>query len=177
MTDIGGKVPGSHADRCHARSSRRASRSRRSRSTRRACCSEDLLKLVLHQCRLPHWNRADFNAIVAACRTGRAARASRCATASATISSSRRIEAAARAQQARDDAADPTAIPEKNPYFEDYVCDDGTRLRPLQDRAARCGARATSVILDFDRHRSAVAKPRSTSTSTKTCSRCSSAST
>jgi len=30
---------------------------------------EDVLRLILHNCRLPHWNRSDFNAIVAAIRT------------------------------------------------------------------------------------------------------------
>jgi N-methylhydantoinase B len=28
-----------------------------------------VLEVILQQCRLPHWNRSDFNAIVAACRT------------------------------------------------------------------------------------------------------------
>ena len=30
---------------------------------------EDILELILHNCRLPHWNRSDFNALVAAIRT------------------------------------------------------------------------------------------------------------
>ena len=30
---------------------------------------EDVLKVILHNCRLPHWILSDFNAIVAACRT------------------------------------------------------------------------------------------------------------
>ena len=30
---------------------------------------EDLIALVLNQVRMPHWNRSDLNAIVAACRT------------------------------------------------------------------------------------------------------------
>lgn len=78
MTDVGGKVPGSLPTdarqiyeegivvppvKIH----------------RRGELQEDLLKLILHNCRLPHWNRSDFNAIVAACRTT----AKRCAELSA----------------------------------------------------------------------------------------------
>ena len=41
------------ADRCATRSSRKASRSRRSRSSAAASSQEDLLKVILHNCRLP----------------------------------------------------------------------------------------------------------------------------
>ena len=33
----------------------------------------DLLELILHNCRMPNWNRSDFNALVAAIRTAESA--------------------------------------------------------------------------------------------------------
>lgn len=31
---------------------------------------KEVLKVILHNCRIPEWNQGDFNSIVAACRTG-----------------------------------------------------------------------------------------------------------
>ena len=68
MTDIGGKVPGSLPTDARqifeegivippVKLYRRGER------------QDELLKLILRNCRLPHWNGSDLNAIVAACRT------------------------------------------------------------------------------------------------------------
>ena len=47
---------------------------------RRGVLKEEALKVILNQVRLPHWNRADLNGIVAACRTASGA-CRNCATA------------------------------------------------------------------------------------------------
>ncbi len=57
MTDVGGKVPGIAADRCPADLRGRRVASRRSRSIKKDVLQEDVLNLILHNCRLPHWNR------------------------------------------------------------------------------------------------------------------------
>ena len=68
MTDIGGKVPGSlptDARQIYEEGIVVPP----VKIYRRGELQDELLKVILHNCRLPHWNRSDFNAIVAACRT------------------------------------------------------------------------------------------------------------
>ena len=52
-----------------ARSTRRAWSSRPSSSTSKGVLNEDALRIILNQVRMPDWNRADLNGLVAACRT------------------------------------------------------------------------------------------------------------
>ncbi len=52
-----------------APSTRRAWSSRPSSSTRKGVLNEDALRIILNQVRMPDWNRADLNGLVAACRT------------------------------------------------------------------------------------------------------------
>ena len=69
MMDAGGPLPG----RCRpvrARSSRRASTSRRSRSSSAGWCRRTCCGVILNNVRLPEMNRADLFAIVAGCRAG-----------------------------------------------------------------------------------------------------------
>ena len=68
MTDIGGKVPGSlptDARQIYEEGIVVPP----IKIYKKGVLQEDILKLILHNCRLPHWNHSDFNAIVAACRT------------------------------------------------------------------------------------------------------------
>ena len=73
MTDVGGKVPGSLPTdaRLDLRRRHRGSASEDLQGDGRggSTLQEDVLKVILHNCRLPHWNHSDFNAIVAALRT------------------------------------------------------------------------------------------------------------
>ena len=65
MTDVGGKVPGSLPT--DAREIfEEGIRIRPTKIFKNDELQEDILKLILHNCRLPHWNRSDFNALVAA---------------------------------------------------------------------------------------------------------------
>ncbi|MEJ2483269.1 MAG: hydantoinase B/oxoprolinase family protein [Gemmatimonadota bacterium] len=68
MTDIGGKVPGSlptDARQIYEEGICVPP----TKIYKKDVLQEDVLELILHNCRLPHWNRSDFNAIVAAVRT------------------------------------------------------------------------------------------------------------
>ena len=68
MTDIGGKVPGSLPTDAR-QIFEEGIVIPPTKIYQQGVLQEDLLNLILHNCRLPHWNRSDFNAIVAACRT------------------------------------------------------------------------------------------------------------
>ena len=107
----------------------------------------DLLKLILHNCRIPEWNGADFNAIVAACNTG----------------GNRRIEMAERFgldcylsaldallernfQSMRKLIRD--TVPEEKVHFEDYICDDAIGMGPYKI-ACDLWREEDKVIFDF----------------------------
>jgi N-methylhydantoinase B len=108
----------------------------------------DILELILHNVRIPQWNRFDLNALVAACNTA----ARRC------------VELA---ERFGDDVFHSTMdimlernhlamkhiiemfIPEEPREFSDYVCDDGMGMGPykIQCRMWREGSIA---IFDFE---------------------------
>jgi N-methylhydantoinase B len=107
----------------------------------------DVLKIILHNCRLPQWNLSDFNAIVAALRTA----ALRCIEI-ATRFGDDVFCAALAAMLERNKRAMRELIrrnvPETRQYFEDYVCDDGLAMGPYKIACAmwREGERC---IFDF----------------------------
>ena len=147
MTDIGGKVPGSLPTDAR-QIFEEGIRVPPLKIIRNNELQEDILNLILHNCRMPHWNRSDFNAIVAAIRTAE----------------KRVIEMANRFgddvfYSALEDLLDrnkramakliKNTIPTKKQYFEDYLCDDGMGMGPYKIRCAmwREGGK---VIFDFE---------------------------
>ena len=147
MTDIGGKVPGSlptDARQIYEEGIVVPP----VKIFRRGELQDDLLRVILHNCRLPHWNRSDFNAIVAACRTG----ARRC------------VELAARFgddvfHSAMEDMLERNRramaqlilqnIPERKQSFEDFICDDGMGMGPYRI-ACTMWREGGKVIFDFE---------------------------
>ncbi len=87
MTDVGGKVPGSLPTDARTIFEEGIAVPPVKIYPRRASCSDDVLNIILHNCRLPHWNRSDFHAIVAALRTAERRVRRDHATASATTRS------------------------------------------------------------------------------------------
>jgi N-methylhydantoinase B len=147
MTDIGGKVPGSLPTDAQS-IFEEGIRVPPTKIYKKDVLQEDLLELVLHNCRMPQWNRSDFYAIVAAIRTAE----------------KRVIEMSTRFgddtfYSALEDLLDRNkramgrlikeAVPTKKQYFEDYLCDDGMGMGPYKIKCAmwREGER---VIFDFD---------------------------
>lgn len=146
MTDVGGKVPGSlptDARQIYEEGIVVPP----VKIYRRGELQREMLELILRNCRLPHWNRSDFNAIIAACRT--AAR--------------RAVELAERfgddvLQSAMDELLDRnrramaqlirTTVPETKQYFEDYVCDDGMGSGPYK-LACTMWREGEKVVFDF----------------------------
>jgi N-methylhydantoinase B len=108
---------------------------------------DDLLKLILHNCRLPHWNHSDFNAIVAACRTA----SKRCVELSARFGDdvlySAMDELLERNKRAMAQLIN-NAIPVEKRYFEDYICDDGMGMGPYK-LACTMWRDGDKVIFDF----------------------------
>ncbi|HMK86965.1 MAG TPA: hydantoinase B/oxoprolinase family protein, partial [Steroidobacteraceae bacterium] len=68
MTDVGGKVPGSLPTDAHT-IFEEGIRVPPVKIYKRSVLNQDVLDIMLHNCRLPRWNMSDFNAIVAALRT------------------------------------------------------------------------------------------------------------
>ena len=130
MTDVGGKVPGSLPTDARTIFEEGVAVPP-VKIIRGGELQDDVLKVILHNCRLPNWNYSDFNAIVAALRTA----ALRC------VEISRRFGddvfySAMDAMLERNKRAMRELIrrtvPEKKQYFEDYVCDDGMNMGPYK---------------------------------------------
>ena len=134
MTDVGGKVPGSLPTDA-ASIFEEGLLIPPVKIYRGGQLQSDLLESFLNQCRLPHWNRSDFNAIVAACRTAERRVIEMCdrfgpdtfvAALEAALARNRR----AMAQLIRQ------AVPEETLYFEDWICDDGVGNGPYKLRCS-----------------------------------------
>ncbi|MDP1907907.1 MAG: hydantoinase B/oxoprolinase family protein, partial [Hyphomicrobium sp.] len=146
MTDIGGKVPGSlptDARQIYEEGIVVPP----VKIYRRGELQDELLKVILHNCRLPHWNRSDFNAIVAACRTaGR-----RCVELSRRFGDdvfySAMEDLLDRNRRAMH-ALIQQSIPERRQSFEDYICDDGMGMGPYRI-ACTMWREGEKVIFDF----------------------------
>ena len=159
MTDVGGKVPGSlPTDASTIYEDGIAIPP--IKIFKNGVLNEDVLKVVLHNCRLPHWNLSDFNAITAALRTAGircieiAERFGDDVFYSAMDAMLERNKRAMRELIRR-------TVPEKKQSFEDYICDDGVGMGPYRI-ACNMWREGDKCIFDFtgtDRSRS----PRSTS--------------
>lgn len=146
MTDVGGKVPGSlptdassiFEEGCIIPPVK---------LYRGGTLQHDVLELALNLCRLPHWNRADLNAIVAACRTAERRVIEMAERFGVEVLASALDAALARNRRAMA-ALIARTIPEETLTFEDYVCDDGIGNGPWRIACTmrRDGER---VILDW----------------------------
>jgi N-methylhydantoinase B len=130
MTDVGGKVPGSLPTDARTIYEEGVT-TPPVKILKRGVLNEDVLRILLHNCRLPHWNLSDFNAIAAALRTA----ATRCIALSERFGDdvfySAMDEMLARNKRAMRQLILRT-VPEKKKYFEDYLCDDGLNMGPYK---------------------------------------------
>jgi len=146
MTDVGGAVPGSlptDAITIHQEGIAIPP----VKVVRAGVLQTDVLEMALNQSRLPHWNRADFHAIVAACRTAERRVIEMCDRFGVDVYVSALDEALARNRRAMAQLIQ-RAISEETLYFEDWVCDDGRGFGPWK---LRCSMRREGerVILDW----------------------------
>ncbi len=147
MTDVGGKVPGSLPTDA-TQIFEEGIRVPPLKIYERDELKSEILELILHNCRLPQWNRSDFNAIVAAVRTaekrvielaGRFGDDVYFTALDSLLERNRR----AMAKLIRD------TVPTKKQVFEDYICDDGLGMGPYKIRCAMW-RQGRKVIFDFE---------------------------
>ena len=147
MTDVGGKVPGSlptdarsiHEEGIIIPPIKIFKKGER---------QDDLLKLILHQVRMPDWNRSDLNAIIAAVRTAERRILEMCDRFSRDTYISALGMLLDRNRQAMAKLIRET-VSEETLYFEDYVCDDGMGMGPYK---IACSLRreGDKAIFDFE---------------------------
>ena len=146
MTDVGGKVPGSLPTDATT-IFEEGVRIPPLKLYRRGELQSDLLALILRQVRLPHWNRSDLNAIVAACRTAERRVIEMCDRFGVEVFASAMDAALARNRSAMVQLIART-VSEEELAFEDFLCDDGRGNGPYRIHCSmkRVGER---VILDW----------------------------
>ncbi|MGE4013421.1 MAG: hydantoinase B/oxoprolinase family protein, partial [Alphaproteobacteria bacterium] len=130
MTDIGGKVPGSlptDAQQVYEEGIQIPP----TKIYKRGKLNQDVLTLILHNCRLPEWNRADFNAIIAALRLAERRVNEICDRFGEDEYVNAKQEMLDRNKRAMS-AIIQMVIPEKKQYFEDFIDDDGIGMGPYK---------------------------------------------
>lgn len=130
MTDIGGKVPGSLPTDA-AQIFEEGLQIPPVKIFRQGRLDADLLALLLRNCRMPHWNRADFDAIVAALRLAeRRVREiiARFGVGNYVAAMAEMLDRNKRAMS----AIIRMVIPEKKACFEDFIDDDGIGMGPYK---------------------------------------------
>lgn len=146
QTDVGGKVPGSMPTD-GASIFQEGVRIPPVKIYRKGVHNAELLELVLHQVRIPEWNRADLNALIASCRTAELRIQEICdrfgvdTFMSGVNNLLERNYRAVKQLIANSISEDPVS-------FEDYVCDDGQGFGPYRLKCTMW-REGEKVVLDF----------------------------
>jgi N-methylhydantoinase B len=147
MTDIGGKVPGSLPIDA-AEIFEEGTAVPPVKLFRKGELQTDIVKILLRNSRMPHWNEGDFNGVIAACNMAER----RCIEIAerfgddifySTLDDLLDRNKRAMAQLIRD------IVPETKQIFEDYICDDGLGMGPYKIKCAMW-REDDRVIFDFD---------------------------
>ncbi len=147
MTDIGGKVPGSLPTDA-AQIFEEGIQIPPVKIYRKGKLNEEILELILRNCRLPHWNRSDFNAVVAALRLAERRvleMAERFGVDELATAMDEMLDRNKRAMS----AILKMVIPESRQYFEDFIDDDGLGMGPYKI-ACTMWREGEMVIFDFE---------------------------
>ena len=147
MTDIGGKVPGSMPN--DARSIHEEGvRIPPIKLYRKGEFQEDILKLAMHNSRMPEWYKADLHAIVASCKVAELRVNEVCDRFGDDVFHSATNALLARNRRAMKHLI-MTSIGEEPVSFEDYICDDGNGAGPFKIKCTMY-RKGEKVYLDFD---------------------------
>ena len=147
MTDVGGKVPGSLPTDAH-QIYEEGIMIPPTKIYKKGKLNSEILELILHNCRLPEWNRADFNAIIASVRLAE----KRCIEIAERFGDDVFIEAMEQMLDRNKVAMGAIIkmfVPEKKAYFEDYICDDGVGMGPYKI-ACTLWREGDIAIFDFE---------------------------
>jgi len=147
MTDVGGMVPGSLPTNATS-IFQEGIRIPPVKLYKKGVKNDDILKIVLHQCRMPDWAGADLNAIVAACRMAERRVVEMVGRFGADTYISATNKLLARNKRAMAHLIE-TSIGEEPVSFEDFICDDGRGFGPYKIKCTmwREGGK---VILDWE---------------------------
>lgn len=147
MTDIGGKVPGSLPNDAQS-IFEEGLRLPPVKLYRKGEFQEDILKIAMHQSRMPEWYKADLHAIVASCKVAALRVQEICERFGDDVYNSAIDELLARNRRAMRQLI-MTSIGEKPVSFEDYICDDGNGNGPFKIKCTM-HRKGEKVYLDFD---------------------------
>ena len=147
MTDIGGKVPGSLPTDA-AQLFEEGVQIPPIKIYRKGQLNEEILELILRNCRLPEWNRSDFNAIIAALRMAERRVVENCERFGVDEFVTAMDEMLERNKRAMG-AILKQVIPETKQYFEDYIDDDGVGMGPYKI-ACTLWREGDTAIFDFE---------------------------
>ena len=146
MTDIGGKVPGSLPTDA-AQIFEEGIQIPPVKIYRKGELNTEILDLILRNCRLPDWNRSDFNALVAAMRLAErrvVEMADRFGVDTLVCAMIDMLERNKRAMG----AILKNVVPEEKRSFEDYIDDDGMGMGPYKV-ACTMWREGDRVVFDF----------------------------
>jgi N-methylhydantoinase B len=147
MSDIGGKVPGSMP--IDATSIfQEGVRIPPVKVWKQGVYNSDLIKLIMHQTRTPDWNKADLNALTAACRVAARRIVEMCERFGDDVYASATNMLLERNYRAMQHLVE-TSVSEEKVSFEDYICDDGLGYGPYKIKCTMWRENGR-VILDFD---------------------------
>jgi N-methylhydantoinase B len=107
----------------------------------------ELIKVIMHQVRIPDWCKADLNALIAACRVAARRVEEMCGRFGENIYISATEELLARNYRAMRKLIS-SSIGEAPVSFEDYICDDGLGTGPYRIRCTMW-REGEKVVLDF----------------------------
>jgi len=147
MTDIGGKVPGSLPTDAQ-QIFEEGIRVPPTKIYEKDKLNEEVLEIILHNCRMPQWNRSDFNAIVAAIRTAEKRVIEMANRFGDDVYYSALEELLDRNKRAMAKLIKDT-VPTRKQTFEDYVCDDGMGMGPYKMKCSMW-REGDKVIFDFE---------------------------
>ena len=130
MTDIGGKVPGSLPTDA-AQIFEEGIQIPPVKIYRKGELNKEILEMILRNCRLPEWNRSDFNAVVAALRLAERRIVEMVERFGVDPLISAMQEMLDRNKRAMGSILN-TVIPESKQHFVDYIDDDGMGMGPYK---------------------------------------------
>ncbi len=109
---------------------------------------EEILKLILYNCRMAHWNRCDLDALIAGCRLAGQRVVELCERFGDDVYASALEALLERTRRAMRQII-LTGIPEERQSFEDYLDDDGAGMGPYKI-ACSMWREGDKMILDFE---------------------------
>jgi N-methylhydantoinase B len=146
MSDNGGMVPGSIPIKATT-IYQEGIRIPPTKLYKKGVLQEDVLELILHNVRMPQWNRFDLNALVAACKTA----ARRCVEIAERFGDDVLATTMDVMLKRNYDAMKhiiENFVPEEPREFEDYLCDDGMGMGPYRIKC-RLWREGSKAIFDF----------------------------